>query len=326
MPIDSNYDDSPLWRIAQYAGLVLTIVLLVGLFGWPDITLAILWNIVVPILPLSFLVTPVLWRGVCPLATLNMLSNGLVARHALTGKWVQRASAVGILLLVILVPGRRFLFNTEGTALAAVIIAVAVLALLLGALFDAKAGFCNGICPVLSVERLYGQRPFVALGNPRCSSCNKCTGAGCIDLAPPKSISQILGQARRDSSWLFTSFGGFAAAFPGFVFGYFRLADGPLGDAGTVYLTVLGWALVSYVVTAVVVLIGHPSAARAFPVLGAAAVGLYYWFVAPTVASTAGDTTWLAAVIRVVALVTVAFWLWRAWGNGRRVSGDVAAT
>ena len=35
----------------------------------------------VSLLPASFLISPVLWRGVCPVATLNMFSNGWIARR-----------------------------------------------------------------------------------------------------------------------------------------------------------------------------------------------------------------------------------------------------
>ena len=48
------------------------------------------------------------------------------------------------------------------------------------------------------------------------------------------------------------------------------------------------------------------------PVLAAAAVGLYYWFVAPAVAETLGIAPVGAVVIQGAALALVAVWLWRA--------------
>jgi hypothetical protein len=210
-----------------------------------------------------------------------------------------------------MVPARRFLFNTDAAVLAVTVVAISGLALALGAVFDEKAGFCNAICPVLPVERLYGQRPLIDLGNPGCPTCTHCTQTGCIDLAPEKSIAQTLGPTRRSSAWTRTSFGAFAAAFPGFVVGYYTTQDGPLSSAGAVYLTVFGWALASWVITAAVVRVGGLSAARITPILAGLAVGLYYWFAAPLLA--AGLSLEAAAwPLRLSFLTLVAVWLWQA--------------
>ena len=46
--------------------------------------------------------------------------------------------------------------------------AAGLAAWMLGRRGERKAGFCNALCPILPVERLYGQAPLVAAGNPRC--------------------------------------------------------------------------------------------------------------------------------------------------------------
>ena len=112
-----------------------------------------------------------------------------------------------------------------------------------------KAGFCNSICPVLPVERLYGQAPLATLSNPRCPDCTLCTPRGCIDLSPSKSVAQTFGPVRRSQAWLFTSFGVFAGSFPGFVLGYFTWQDVPFAAAGTVYLAVGLVSAGSYAIT-----------------------------------------------------------------------------
>ncbi len=300
------------WRTAQIGGVVATVAILVGLFVRPDASLDILWNILIPLVPASLLISPAVWRNVCPLATLQVAANRPGAHRKLSGRIIPGASVVGITLLAVMVPARRFLFNSDGPVLAITIIAVVVLAVVLGALFQVKAGFCNAICPVLPVERLYGQHPLIRVDNPRCVPCTMCTTRGCIDLGPAKSIAQTLGGARRSHAWLRTGFGVFAAAFPGFVVGYYTVQDGTLGSAGAVYLTVMGWALASYVITALLVWTFQASASQTMVLLAATAVGCYYWFAAETVTTAFHIQGAATTAIRVIALALVVFWLWRA--------------
>jgi hypothetical protein len=180
----------------------LTLVLLAGLFLRPDLTLTILWSLVIPLVPASLLVAPQLWRNVCPLATLNMASNGLVARRNPSPRLLAGAAVAGMVLLGVMVPARRVMFNTDATILAVTIAAVAVLASVLGAVFEAKSGFCNALCPVLPVERLYGQAPFVELSNPRCDGCTHCSVKGCIDLAPAHAIEPVVQRLGKGRAWL----------------------------------------------------------------------------------------------------------------------------
>src|SRR5687768_8509846 len=109
------------WRSAQWAGVLVTLVLLAGLAIQPDLTLRILWYAVVPALPLVFVLQPTIWRNVCPLAAFNLLGAHVArppVRRLADAKW---AAALGIVLLFALVPARRFLFNTDGLALMGVI-------------------------------------------------------------------------------------------------------------------------------------------------------------------------------------------------------------
>lgn len=171
---------------------------------------------------------------------------------------------------------------------------------------------------MLPVERLYGQRPLVIVGNPRCQPCSLCTPLGCIDLAPGKSIPQVIGPARRSHAWTVPAFGAFAAAFPGFVIGYYTTTDGPLASAGHVYAHVGMWMLGSYVVVALGVLLLDLSAEHTIGFLAALAAALYYWFAAPLVAAALGVPGAGATVLRVAAFGLVGFWLWRGALRSRR--------
>lgn len=300
-----------LWRIGQVIALAATLALVAGLFRAPEAALSLLWDVAIPILPAVFLVNPALWRNVCPLGTLNMLTNGWGAHAALPDRLLPAAGAIGIVLLAVMVPARRFLFNANGPALAFTILAVAALALLLGAFFARRAGFCNAICPVLPVERLYGQNPLIAVGNARCGSCRGCVSRGCIDLAKTHSIAQTLGPSRLSHDWLQSVYGIFAAAFPGFVLGYYLVPDGPLDSAGTVYFTVAACSGASYLLAQVVVRILKLGSVPALRLLAALAIGLYYWFAAAVVAGHLGFPDWAPAAIRILTMILIALWLWR---------------
>jgi nitrite reductase (NADH) large subunit len=297
------------WRAAQVLGLLLTLGLLSGLWFAPELSLRILWYAVIPILPAVFLLQPGIWRNVCPLGTLNVL-GGHWGRRKLSDRWLPAATAIGAVLLLVLVPARRFMFNTDGQALALVIAAVAVLALVGGLLFDRKAGFCNAICPVLPVERLYGQAPLLNVRNAHCAACSVCTQRACLDLTRRKSIPQLLGNRRRSLTWLHHPYGVFAAGFPGFVVGYSIVPDGPLSSAASVYLTVLLAAAISYAASYAIFRVLKVNVSVALTVLGALALGLYYWFAAGSVTTAWQLWDGTAVAIRLAAFSLIGFWLW----------------
>jgi hypothetical protein len=221
-----------------------------------------------------------------------------------------------------MVPARRFLFNVNGPALAGTIVAVAALALVGGLVFERRVAFCNGICPVLPVEKLYGQNPLVRVGTARCATCTVCTVAACPDVAGDKAVPQTLGESRRDERWLTTSFGVFALAFPGFVVGYFTTDNSALAAAGDIYLHVALWSIGSLIVLGLVVRLFRVGSRTAMPALGAVAVSLYYWFAAPKLAAAYGGATLATEALRGAALVLVVAWLWQ-W---RRRTGPAPLT
>lgn len=268
------------WRSAQFLGVVATVVLVAGLVVWPTPTLYLLWNIAIPVLPAVFVVNPLIWRNVCPLATLNSLV-GSRARAPHPGiRATRHLWWVGVVLLGLLVPARRFLFNTNGPVLAWTIVAVAIITLVAGVFAARRAGFCNTLCPVLPVEKLYGQRPLIEVGNARCSPCTACTHVGCIDLARMKTVPQTIGPARRTSRWLTTPFGVFAAAFPGFIIGYFTTDNGPLSTAPSVYMHIGAFAAGSYLLVMAAASLFRITAEPAIRSLGWVSVITYYsfWF------------------------------------------------
>lgn len=303
---------SPLWRAARVAGLVLTGVLLAGLWGAPRLTLHILWDMVIPLVPAVLLLNPIIWRNLCPLASLNAATGNRVGQR-FPGRSLTRASwAGGLVLLGVMVPARRFLFNENGPVLLTTIAAVAGLAVVMGTVFSRRSGFCNALCPVLPVEKLYGQAPLLAVPTARCPSCNLCSPSGCIELAGAKSLAQTIGPLRRRETWYRSPLGGFAAAFPGFVLGYFTTTNGPLASAPDVYLRIGAWSIASFGLVALTTAIFGLAATRMLPVLAALAFMLYYWFSAPALAEAYGIAGLGTAILRVAALGLATLWLVRA--------------
>ncbi len=231
--------------VLQVVGVLGTGALLAGLIWKPLPSLRILWGVVIPLVPASLLLSPLLWRNVCPLATINMAGNRFGSRQRASPKWTARTNLIGMGLFAILVPARRFLFNEHGVALALTIFAVITAALVLGFRFDGRAGFCNALCPILPVERMYGQRPLLRVRRARCSTCSACARA-CIDLSPERSVTVVAKTRGGTTDWLRSPLGVFAAALPGFIIGYFTLVDGPLSTAAGVYLWIGTLSAISY--------------------------------------------------------------------------------
>lgn len=271
-----------------------------------------LWDMVIPLLPAVFIVNPHVWRNVCPLATLNELSGNRPGRQTMEPRITRAGWMIGITLLFALVPARRFLFNENGPALGVAIALVAVLAVGGGVFFSRRAGFCSSICPILPVEKLYGQRPLVAINGARCDRCTLCTSVGCIDLAAAKTLAQTIGPLRRDTRWLRTAFGVFAASFPGLILGYFVTPNGDLATAGSAYVRTAGLAGLSYLVVTVTATALRVRAAVAMPFLGATALATYYWFASPALVTAYHAPSAVTPYLRALVGVTLASWLWKA--------------
>lgn len=298
--------------LGRAAALAAVAVLLAGLLIAPHAALTTLWYLAIPVLPLTFFLSTVLWRSICPLATLNEFGNRLGTPRAPSPGALRTLSLGGVGLFYLLVPARHLEFNQHGPILAAVIVLVAALALLLGARYPVRSGFCNALCPVLPVELIYGQAPLLGLERTRCPTCELCTPRGCLDLAERKALPQLLGASRRGTGWLATPYGAFAAALPGFIAGYNLVPDGPPATAPVVYGTTLGCAGASLVLVAALVRLLRPRSEIVLTLLAAAAGLLYYWFAGPSVARQLGTAAPFGLGIRTVGMLIVAVWLVRA--------------
>ncbi len=319
--------DAALWTIARGSALAAVPLLLLWLLIEPTTALKALWYVAIPVLPATFFISTAIWRGICPLATLNELGNRLGGQRA-PGPATLLAFSVGSLVLFhLMVPARHFLFNQNGPVLAGTVVAVGGLAVVLGALFTVRSAFCNALCPVLPVELLYGQAPLLGMNRGRCTTCTRCTPRGCLDLAQRKAIPQLLGTSRHTARWLATPYGAFFASLPGFIIGYNQVQDGPLSGAALVYATTLGWSLASLLVIAAAVLVLRLHSRLALPVVAALAGAIYYWYAGPAVSSQLAAGAWLGPGIRIMGIGLATYWLVRTLakaGAGPAAAEEIA--
>jgi len=301
------------WSVIQWLAILATVALLAGMIVQPELSLRLLWYVAIPILPATFFVNTAIWRNICPLATLNAWGNRIGQQQTLSPSAAALLGTGGLVLFHLMVPARRFLFNTDGPALAITVAAVGLLAVALGAVYAVRSAFCNALCPVLPV---YGQAPLVAMQRGRCTSCTTCTPRGCLDLAQGRALPQVLGRDRRSMAWLAQPRGIFMAALPGFVLGYSLLTDGPLRTAPVVYATTLAWSLASVLLVVVLTWGLRLGSELVLLALAAAAGLLYYWFAGPAIANALATSELVSVVVRVLGMGLVAFWLVRGWRTG----------
>jgi nitrite reductase (NADH) large subunit len=83
-----------------------------------------------------------------------------------------------------LASSRKLIFNTNGPATGLLFLCTIGTAFAMGVLFKGKSGWCSSICPLLPVQRIYGQTPFIPSRNSHCKPCVGCT-RNCYDFNPP---------------------------------------------------------------------------------------------------------------------------------------------
>lgn len=314
------------WRLIQIAGVVTVLVLVYILFFFPETGLFILWKIAVPVLPLVFVFMPGIWRNSCPLAIINQtpLVFGF-ARDIRPPRIIKNYGyVIAISLLLILVTSRKIIFNTNGELMAILILIVAVIAFFGGFFFSGKSGFCSTICPVLPVERIYGQSPFIYSPNVHCSHCVGCT-RNCYDYNP--SAAYLADQYSEDK--LHSAMRRiFASLFPGFVLSYF-IIDENLNSVPEMlikmFLITSASSVVFYILNAVL----KTSANKLPSLFGITAFTIYYWFTIPILAGSFTKVTAIpvpAEIIFALRFITIAFsiyWLNRAYSLEKKFVSNV---
>ncbi len=304
------------WHVLRLLTVLSALTMALLLFIRPKWALPLFWMLIVPLLPALFMIAPGLWRNLCPMAAMNQTPRlfGFTRGLAHTSRIREYSYVLGIVLFFLLVSSRKWLFDHSGPATGALILFGLGAAFVGGIIFKGKSGWCSSICPLLPVQRLYGQTPLKLVGNSHCQPCVGCT-TNCYDFNPKVAFLADQYDSNRYHAG-YRRF--FAAALPGFILAFFTLP----GDvhAGAMYghfllYTGIGMALYKLLDTFAKV------PANSLNVLfGAAALNLYYWFAAAgwfeALSQLAGQWQAPAAapyLIRVPLWVVTGWWIWRSF-------------
>jgi hypothetical protein len=310
------------WFSAQYMVLIAGMFLVAALLFLPEVGLLIMWNVLIPVAPALIVVAPGLWRNICPMATFSLLPRrlGISRQKILARRTAALLSATGLIALLLIVPLRHVALNTDGPMTALMLLLSAGVAFSMGSVFEWRSGWCNTLCPIHPVEKLYGFSPAIEVQNMRCDTCKKC-------MTPCPDSTRSMNPSITGPTLVEKLAGHFMiGAFAGFIWGWYRMPDYH-GDAGlpeivSAYFWPWAGALVSLAIY--VALRAWACRSRAdrimlVKVFAAAAVSTYYWYRIPALAGFGphpgtGQLFDLTAVLPDLPLIshflTSAFFVW----------------
>jgi hypothetical protein len=226
----SVYQSTPrppqtLWRAAQFALAALGVALIAALFVSPTIGLHAFWDALIPAAPLLFVFAPGLWRNICPLASCALLPRHLnkSKKKRLSSKAVNKLQRLSLVALLVIIPLRHPLFNLDGSQTAAMLIAFLAIALLVGSLSEWKSAWCAAACPIHHVEKLYGCQTAITFNNAHCFPCAQCVEPCPDSTRNNHALYPGLPRHRLTTGKIM------AGIFPGYVWGWFQVADNAEG-------------------------------------------------------------------------------------------------
>lgn len=317
------------WQAIRVLSIVGYFALVAALFVYPEAGLFVFFGVIVPLLPVLFLVAPGLWRNICPLAAANQIPRVLGFGRALNPPdWLRNRGYLVAMALFFGIAGARLAGLDQSATATGVALAIVVTAAFAGGyVFKGKSGWCSSICPLFPLQRAYGQTPYVTVPNSHCRPCVGCA-KNCYDFKPRPAYQADLADADRGWSGARKLF---VAALPGFILGFFTLVAETQLAAVEKYPLLALFVLVSvgsfYAVEAVLPL----SPAMVAVGYAAAALNIFYWFAGPVVVSSFAEVTganigWLRWAITAVIAALTLLWIARtrvvelqfAWTAGTR--------
>lgn len=272
------------------AGLALAAILLID----EDAGLFLLWKVVIPLLPLLFLTVPGLWRNLCPLAASNQTPRALKLTKAVTApSWLKEYGyVIAFGLFITFVVLRKQGLDDSGVYSALLLLGAMTAAFTGGIFLKGKSGWCSTICPLLPVQRIYGQTPLMLVANAHCQPCVGCV-KNCYDFNPRAAYLADLHD--QDTYWSgYRKY--FVGAFPGLVLGFFAFSLA--GMALAIGVSIAAFATLNTFFKA--------SAHTITTLFGAVAFSIFYWYAADF-----GGPAALADALRAAAIALASAWLVR---------------
>lgn len=213
MPLVSTKTDPGLWFAARFVALAI----FVGLLPLTFVTEAgprFVWTVAIALLPLSIVLLGYhRWRRLCPLAFISMLGNRITSRKRLRiPNWVGRNHYLLQFGFLFVALSLRHLFtNANVYFLFGFLLLVIALAFLTGFFFVGRT-WCNYLCPVGIVEKLYCEPKDLKSDYP--SACEQCHGCkkNCPDINLEKAYWGEIGNSAKRKAYY---------AYPGLVLGFY---------------------------------------------------------------------------------------------------------
>lgn len=270
------------WKILQAVLWLTGIALLLIMFFEPPTGVTLFWNILIPAAPALLVIGTGVWRNICPLGTTALLPDraGLSKKLKLSSSGRAVYHLIGVILLLLIIPLRHVLFNTDGQATALIILALGIPAVITGFVYERKSGWCSGLCPVHPVEKLYGSGVAFSLPNAHCNECVKCS-VPCPDSTTVKSPFLNHNSVVTRATELLL-----AGGFPGYVWGWFHVPDYTGLQGWNNLDTIYGYPVTGALATMLLYLLltwffqSH-NKGTIISLFAAAAVSCYYWFRLP---------------------------------------------
>ncbi len=173
------------------------------------------WTVLLPLLILFIVIGgfhP--WRSICPLAAFGEIGRKLPRRvQHRAPEWLERFHmVVPFAFLAAMLVLRHLATNGDGRWISGLLIVLALAAFATNVLFTGKT-WCNFICPVGVVERIYTDpsSPRHAAANSQCERCTACKRS-CPDIDQENNYwHELTEKGRRFATY----------AFPGLVFAFY---------------------------------------------------------------------------------------------------------
>ncbi len=271
-----------IWRILQAVFWLVGTTILFFLLFYPAIGIMLFWNILIPAAPALLVVAVGLWRNVCPLSTTSLAPRkmNLSKKKKLSVMQTARLNLIAIAALYLIVPLRHVLLNTNGVATAIMLIVAVIVAVSVGFVYDWKTAWCSGLCPIHPVEKLYGARSLMSFPNAHCGLCVNCT-TPCPDSSPDVHLTFKAKSAYQPIYGLLL-----VGGFPGFVWGWFHIADNrgilSLQHVLTIYAIPFGSAvLTALLYWSLTKILSLKNEKMLIDIFAASAVSCYYWYRLP---------------------------------------------
>jgi nitrite reductase (NADH) large subunit len=218
---------------------------------------------------------------------------------------------IGISLFLVLASLRKLGLDDSGPPSALLLLGAMGAAFAGGLVFKGKSGWCTTMCPLLPLQRIYGQTPFALVGNSHCQPCVGCV-KNCYDFNPKAAY---LADLNDDPYWAgYRKL--FVAALPGFAIAFFTTPDHPAMSVVEIYSRLGLGMLLSAGSFLALASFAKVSPHRLTTLYGAALFTAVYWYAGPIEwqaisGNAAPDVVQWA--MRASALTLAAVWLVRTY-------------